>query len=119
MAHFEYLYFGYHGAGALVPWMWSALAMGLIAAVLLLVPRWRARPGVLALACVLVFGCTWIDKGLGMMAGGFIPNPLHEVTEYIPSWVEILVTLGIYALGALILTVLYKMFLGVKKEVEA
>jgi molybdopterin-containing oxidoreductase family membrane subunit len=65
----------------------------------------------------MVFGCTWIDKGLGMMAGGFIPNPLHQVTEYMPNHIEILIALGIYALGALLLTIFYKVALGVKVEV--
>ncbi len=116
-AHFKYLYFGLHGQGNLVGWMWAALVMGLASVVLLLIPRWRGRYGLLALACVLVFGCTWIDKGLGMMAGGFIPNPLHEVTQYAPTGVELIVTVGIYALGALIVTVLYKVALGVKREV--
>ncbi|RJX31876.1 MAG: menaquinol oxidoreductase [Desulfarculus sp.] len=115
-AHFTYLYAGLHGQGNLTAWMWAALVMGLGAVVLLLAPGWRARPSTLALACGLVFGCTWIDKGLGMMAGGFIPNPLHEVTEYAPTWVELTVTVGIYALGALLVTVLYKMALGVKQE---
>ncbi|MBU4576915.1 MAG: menaquinol oxidoreductase, partial [Desulfarculus sp.] len=115
-AHFTYLYLGLHGHGALAPWMWAALVMGLSAVVMLLNPRWRGRYPLLAVACVLVFGCTWIDKGLGMMAGGFIPNPLHEVTEYAPTLVEIIVSLGIYALGALMVTVLYKMALGVKRE---
>lgn len=115
-AHFNYLYFGLHGHGSLVGWMWAALVMGISAVVMLLVPRWRGRYPLLAVACVLVFGCTWIDKGLGMMAGGFIPNPLHEVTEYAPTLVEIIVSLGIYALGALMVTVLYKVALGVKEE---
>jgi molybdopterin-containing oxidoreductase family membrane subunit len=87
------------------------------AVVMLLNPGWRGRYPLLAVACALVFGCTWIDKGLGMMAGGFIPNPLHEVTEYAPTMIEILVSIGIYALGALIVTVLYKAALGVKREV--
>ena len=94
--------------------MWSALFMGLASVALLVVPRWRANHGLLALACALVFGCAWIDKGLGMMAGGFIPNPLHEVSEYAPTGVEVMITLGIYALGALLLTVLFKMSLEVK-----
>jgi len=115
-AHFNYLYFGLHGHGALVGFMWAALVMGLSAVVMLLNPRWRGRYPLLAVACVLVFGCTWIDKGLGMMAGGFIPNPLHEVTEYAPTVVELLVSIGIYALGALMVTVLYKVALGVKRE---
>lgn len=115
-AHLAYLYFGLDGHTALVPWMWSALVMGLTAAVLLLRPAWRTNHTRLAWACGLVFGCTWIDKGLGMMAGGFIPNPLHQVVEYSPTAIEVLVTLGIYALGALILTVLYGVVIGVRRQ---
>ena len=81
-------------------------------------PKWRNNLIVLAVACGLVLGCTWIDKGLGLMAGGFIPNPLHEITEYFPNHIEILIALGLYALGALILTFLYKIALGVRWEVE-
>ncbi len=61
---------------------------------------------------------TWIDKGLGMISGGFVPNPMHEVNEYIPTMPEIGITLGVYAVGALVLTVLYKMAVGVKQEVH-
>ncbi len=118
-SHFIYLYFGLHGHSNLVPWMWSALAMGAAAVVLLIIPRWRGNPALLAISCLLVFGCTWIDKGLGMMAGGFIPSPLHQITEYIPTGLEIMIALGIYAVGALILTVLYKVALGVKAEKAA
>ncbi len=119
MTHFTYLYAGLHGKAGLLPWMWAALIMGFAAVVMLLTPRWRARQGTLAVACVLVFGCTWIDKGLGMMAGGFIPNPLHEITEYAPTGIEIMISIGIYALGAFLLTVFYKVALGVKLEAEA
>ena len=116
--HLVYLYKGLHGFTKLVPWTWSALVMGFAAIPLLLVPKWRNNLGVLSAACLLVLGCTWIDKGLGLMAGGFIPNPLHQITEYLPNRIEILVALGLYALGALILTFLYKIALGVRWEVE-
>ena len=79
----------------------------------------RAREGILAIACGLVFVCTWIDKGLGMIAGGFIPNPLHQVTEYVPTFPELTIALGVYGVGAWSLTVLYKVAIGVKEEVEA
>lgn len=39
------------------------------------------------------------------------------MTEYAPTWVELVITLGVYALGSLILTALYKVALGVKREV--
>ena len=60
----------------------------------------------------------WIDKGLGMIAGGFTPNPLHEVNEYIPSVPEILIALGVWAMGFLVLTLLFKIAVGVKEELR-
>jgi molybdopterin-containing oxidoreductase family membrane subunit len=53
-----------------------------------------------------------------MIAGGFTPSPLHEVVEYIPSIPEILIALGVWALGFLVLTALYKIVVGVKAEVH-
>jgi molybdopterin-containing oxidoreductase family membrane subunit len=41
------------------------------------------------------------------------------VTEYVPTALELGVSLGIYATGFLVLTVLYKVAIGVKHEVEA
>jgi molybdopterin-containing oxidoreductase family membrane subunit len=79
-------------------------------------PITRKNEGVLAVACVLIFLGTWIDKGLGMIAGGFTPNPLHHVNEYIPSLPEIMIALAVWAMGFLILTVLFKIAVGVKEE---
>jgi len=67
----------------------------------------------------MVFVSTWIDKGLGMISGGFVPNPLHEVTEYIPTPPELLISLGVWAIGALILTVLYKVAIAVREQETA
>jgi molybdopterin-containing oxidoreductase family membrane subunit len=64
----------------------------------------------------MVFIATWIDKGMGMISGGFVPNPLHEVHEYIPTVPELVITVGIYAIGALILTVLYKVAVSVREQ---
>ena len=70
----------------------------------------------LVVACILVFISTWIDKGMGMISGGFVPNPLHEVQEYIPTAPELVISVGIYAIGALILTVLYKVAVSVREQ---
>ena len=118
-SHLAYLYFGLHGHNMLVPWVWTALACGLTAIVLLVNPRTRQNPKILPFACLLVFVCTWIDKGMAMIAGGFVPNPLHEITEYAPTALELMITVGVYATGILILTILYKVALGVKEEEEA
>jgi molybdopterin-containing oxidoreductase family membrane subunit len=53
-----------------------------------------------------------------MMTGGLNPTVLGRFTHYSPSWVEIVIGIGLYALGALILTVLFKIAIAVKKEAE-
>ncbi len=116
MAHLQYLFFGFHGYAALVPWMWTSMAFMVTSIVLLVIPAARKHEGVLAFACAILFIGTWIDKGMGMISGGFVPNPLHRVTEYMPTLPEILITLGIWATGFLVLTILYKVAVGVKEE---
>ncbi len=116
-AHLTYLFWGYHGAHGLVPWMWTSVIFGLGAIALLINPKTRRKESILAIAAVLVFISTWIDKGMGMISGGFVPNPLHEITEYTPTAPELMITFGVYALGILVLTVLYKIAIGVKEEI--
>jgi molybdopterin-containing oxidoreductase family membrane subunit len=119
MDHFKYLFVGIHGHGVLVPWMWTSLTLMLLAIILLVIPATRRQEGVLAVACVFVFVGTWIDKGLGMISGGFVPNPMHHVSEYVPTVPEIIITLGVYATGFFILSVLFKLAVTIKEEVSA
>lgn len=118
MAHLQYLFVGYHGHGVLVPWMWSAMIMAVVGILILIVPKNREQDNLLIIGCLLIFIGAWIDKGLGMIGGGFVPSPLHEITEYVPSQLELGVSLGIYATGFLVLTILYKVAIGVKQEIE-
>jgi molybdopterin-containing oxidoreductase family membrane subunit len=118
MDHIKYLFIGLHGHGAYVPWMWTSMALMVIGIILTVNPITRKNEGVLAVACVVIFLGTWIDKGLGMIAGGFTPSPLHEINEYIPSLPEIGIALGVWAMGFLVLTILYKIAVGVKEEVR-
>jgi Ni/Fe-hydrogenase subunit HybB-like protein len=115
--HLQYLFFGLHGHGVLVPWMWTSMALMLIAIILLVNPATRKNETILIVACICVFVGTWIDKGLGMISGGFVPNPLHHVNEYVPTIKEIIITLGIWAAGFFVLTILYKMAVTIKEEV--
>ncbi len=119
MDHIKYLFVGLHGHGAYVPWMWSSMALMIIGIILTVNPITRKNEGVLAVACIVIFLGTWIDKGLGMIAGGFTPNPLHHVNEYIPSRWEIIIALGVWAMGFLVLTLLFKIAVGVKEEVRS
>jgi Ni/Fe-hydrogenase subunit HybB-like protein len=119
MLHFQYLFEGLAGKHQLVPYMWVAI-VGMIAAALFLVnPKLRKNESTLAALCGLVIVSTYIDKGLGLISGGFIPNPLEQVTEYWPTVPEVLITLGVWAIGFLILTVLYKIAVSIKEEIKA
>ncbi|MEA3435190.1 MAG: NrfD/PsrC family molybdoenzyme membrane anchor subunit [Thermodesulfobacteriota bacterium] len=119
MDHIKYLFVGLHGHGALVPWMWTSMVLMLISIILLVNPITRKNEAILTVACITTFVGTWIDKGLGMISGGFVPNPLHHVNEYFPSIPEILIALGVWAIGFFILTVLFKIAVSVKEEVGA
>jgi len=61
----------------------------------------------------------WIEKGLGMIVTGFVPSPLGHVTPYAPTLPEVLITVGIYGIGALLVTVFFKVTLSVRGEVKA
>ncbi|WDP90840.1 MAG: polysulfide reductase NrfD [Desulfobacter sp.] len=113
-AHFTYLYAGLHGKNGMVPWMWTSVFLMVTAACLLLIPSLRKSPPLLALAAVFLFCGTWIDKGMGMISGGFVPSPLHHVTEYFPSGHELVISAGVTAMGLFILTLLYKITISVK-----
>ena len=114
---FEYLFFGLEGKSFLAPWMWTSVVLAFIALVLMIVPRYRKNEKLLTLGCLTVFISLWIDKGLGMVVTGFVPNPMGQVTEYSPTFPEVLVTISIYAIGFLIITLLYKVALEVRHQV--
>jgi molybdopterin-containing oxidoreductase family membrane subunit len=117
LAHFQYLFLGLDGHGELVPWMWAGQILSLGALLVLLQPSVRSRHGWLTAACVAVVVSVWIEKGLGMIVTGFVPSPLGHVTRYVPTAPEVLIALGVYGIGALIITVLYKTALSVRGEV--
>ena len=115
----EYLFVGLHGHGALVPWMWTAAFFAAVSLIMLILPATRRNNDTLAVACICVFIATWIDKGVGLVLGGFVPNPFEHVTEYAATGPEIWITLAIWATGFFILTMLYKVAISVKEELGA
>ncbi len=117
MLHFKYLFTGIGQYGKLVPWMWTSIVVMITASILMVIPSFRRNERTLALGCAMVVLSTWIDKGLGLITGGFIPNPLDRITEYWPTAPEAMITLGVWAIGFLILTILYKVAVSVKEEV--
>jgi molybdopterin-containing oxidoreductase family membrane subunit len=108
LAPMKYLYFGLHGHTALVPWMWTAMIFNIVAFFLFLRPQTRENIFTLNLACVLIIIGVYIEKGMGLSIPGFVPGTLGEIYEYGPSLIEKSVTIGIWATGALIYTLLLK-----------
>ena len=108
VASAKYLFIGLHGHYALVPWIWTAIALNLIAMTLLVLPlslslKW------LNVACVLCIIGIWIEKGMGLVLPGFTPTPLGAIVEYTPSLNETLICLGIWAMGLLLYTIFLRM----------
>ncbi|MBW1805607.1 MAG: polysulfide reductase NrfD [Deltaproteobacteria bacterium] len=112
-----YLFAGLEGHSKMVPLMWTATFFAFVALVLLIVPGARRREPLLAVACVSVIIATWIDKGFGLIVGGFIPNPFERVFEYWPTLPEIGISVGVWATGAFIVTILFKIATTIKEEV--
>jgi [DsrC]-trisulfide reductase subunit P len=116
---FQDLYLGTVSHTSLLPWGRSSIVLMAGALVLLVVPVLRRNEKSLAVACALVFSSLWIDKGVCMVVGGFMPSPLGTITRYVPTLPEATITLGVWAVGALMVTVFYKIALSVEIAKEA
>ncbi len=117
MAALKYLFVGLEGHNNLVPFMWTAAVLAFLGIILLLIPKMRRNETVLTGALVSVFVAAWLDKGLGLVLGGFVPNAFDHITEYVPTATELTVILGVYAIGFLLLTILYKVLIAVREQV--
>ncbi len=113
LAQLKYLYQGLDGHTRFVPWIWTAVIFNAIGFVFFLVPRTRRNLITLNAGCLSIFAGIWIEKGMGLVVPGFIPDTLGEIYEYMPSRHEILVAGGIWAFGALMYTVLVKTAIAV------
>ncbi|MES9899653.1 MAG: sulfate reduction electron transfer complex DsrMKJOP subunit DsrP [Sedimenticola sp.] len=112
-AGLKYLMFGHNGLNMLVPFFWTAIVLMVGSFILLLIPKVRKNMKILPFLCVGVFVGIWIDKGMGLMLPGVIPTPIGEFAEYSPSMIEMMIILGVWAIGLFILTVLIKGAVGV------
>lgn len=109
-----YLYFGLHGKDALMPWIWTAIPLNIIATVTLTFHKLRNNLTILYICCFLLFVAIWIEKGFGLIVPGFIPGPYGKIVEYLPTGIEIGVTLGIWAMGAFVFTILARTAIGIE-----
>ncbi|HUI68831.1 MAG TPA: NrfD/PsrC family molybdoenzyme membrane anchor subunit [Nitrospirota bacterium] len=113
---FKYLYIGLDGHRELVPLMWTSSVFAVIALTMLLIPAARKNERSLVLACIMLFISLWIDKGFGLIIGGFVPNPLDQVRTYWPTMPETWITIGVWSIGFLILSMLYKVAISVREQ---
>lgn len=109
-----YLFFGLDGKVALLPWIWTAIVLNVIATAMLTFNKLRNNPTILYLCCLMLFVAIWIEKGFGLIVPGFIPGPYGKIVEYLPTSIEVGVTIGIWALGAFIFTILAKTAIGIE-----
>ena len=116
MHPFLYLYTGIDGHTKLVPFMWLSSILAVVSLAILVFPHLRRNESMLAFACAILFISLWIDKGFGLIIGGFVPNMFEGITEYWPTMLETLITTGVWAIGFLVLTVLYKVAIAVREE---
>lgn len=109
-----YLFFGLRGFNSLLPWIWSAIGMNVLATLVLTIHPLRKKKVFLYAACALLFVAIWIEKGMGLIIPGFVPGPWGKIVEYSPTWIEIVVTLGVWAMGFFLFTLLVKMAIPIE-----
>ena len=113
-----YLFFGLEGHNSLVPWIWTSVCVNLLATLVLAFNPGKNNPKVLLPACAFLFVAIWMEKGIGLIVPGLIPSPLGEIVDYLPTWVELSVTLGILALGITVVSWLVRAALIIEERFE-
>ncbi|CAM2058390.1 dimethyl sulfoxide reductase membrane subunit [Desulfovibrionales bacterium] len=113
-----YLFNGFQDNAQWTGFMWTATVLAISCLMLLIPPKLRDNHNLLPWSLLFLVIATWIDKGIGLLVGGFTPNPFERVTPYTPTVPELCISMGIYATGAIILTVLWRIVINIKKEMS-
>ncbi len=106
--HAQFQWFGIGGTNDVAMYTWSALICNSLALTIFVVPVLRNNLRILTLGCVLSFSGIFIEKGMGLLLPGMTPDALGEVYVYAPSMIEVGVAVGIWAVGALLFTLMVK-----------
>lgn len=113
-----YQYGTLHGLWGMTAWMWVSSILMIGALVVLYIPALRRSRVALVVACGFVFVSLWMEKGLALIVGGFEPSPVGIITAYRPTCTEWAIALGIWSLGALMLTMFYKITVTIRAAVQ-
>ena len=113
----HFIFMGHEGLDVWVTgWMWTAVVLAFVSLFFLAIPKFRHNLKILPWALVALIIASWIDKGLGLLIGGFSPTPYETYEVYTPTFWEVSVALGIFAIGALVVSVLWKIAIDMKRE---
>jgi molybdopterin-containing oxidoreductase family membrane subunit len=111
--HARLQWFGIHGRTDIAVYSWLALTCNSLAFVGFMIPALRHRLLLLNAASVLAIGGVFIEKGMGLLLPGMTPDVLGEVYAYNPSSNEVLISLGVWGVGALLFTLMVKVAMAI------
>lgn len=104
----KYWFQGLDGNRTLVPFAWSAVTLNVAAFLLFIVPKTRRNWIGLNIGCFATYAGCYIDKGMGLIIPGLTPDTLGEIYRYYPTFAELRVAAGVFAVGFLIFTLMLK-----------
>ena len=109
--HLLYTQYWFQGLGehrTLVPFAWSAVGLNLTAFLLFILPVTRKNPITFNIGCFATYAGCYIDKGMGLIIPGLTPDTLGEIYQYYPTFAELRVAAGVFAIGFLVFTLMLK-----------
>ena len=95
--------------GPFAPLFWSYVAGVVFPALIVLFRRTRTIAGIVT-ASVVVLVVMWFERYLIVVTGLRVPLMPYEPREYFPSWVELSILVGAFALFALLISLFAKLF---------
>jgi molybdopterin-containing oxidoreductase family membrane subunit len=113
LVHLEYLFKGVGENRDIVIYGWASLFISFIAFLLFLIPATRKNPITLNIGAILIWLGVYIEKGTALLIPGFTPDSLGQIYVYQPSLVELKVSMGIFAIGFLIFTLITKIAIAI------
>jgi molybdopterin-containing oxidoreductase family membrane subunit len=116
LVHLKYLFIGVGENKDIVLYGWTSVIISVIAFLLFLIPKTRKNVITLNLGAILIWFGVYIEKGIALLIPGFTPDTLGQIYIYRPSITEIKVSMGIFAIGFLIFTVVTKIAIAINFE---
>jgi molybdopterin-containing oxidoreductase family membrane subunit len=104
----KYWFQGLNGNHTLVPFAWTAVTLNVTAFVLFIIPKTRQSWLGLNLGCLATYAGCYIDKGMGLIIPGLTPDTLGEIYRYYPTFAELRVAAGVFAIGFIVFTLMLK-----------